>query len=169
VSVSVRKLAVALLLPLFGCGSPYDESAVAYVPPTVDSPRSCVRDNGAWCITTPQAAVAQEREGSVYWTLRDAGDNTGLIVAPKSCRGGSADGVYRRTKGTVLREGETWRIARIGFREDRTCEVLFMAPDRASASLRNLFLTRVNVCMAGTDCASLDNVLVNRIGPDDLF
>lgn len=168
-TVRPRASVAALGLVLVGCGSPYVEEDAVYVAPTVETARNCVSENGAWCLTTAQAAVTQNADDSLYWTVRDTEDNTGLIVAPKSCRGGPADGVFRRTSGTVLREGENWKIARIGLRADRSCEMLFMAPESSAASLRTLFLTRVNVCIAGTDCASVANVLVNRIGPDDLF
>lgn len=162
----MRNAAFALMLPLLGCASPSSVDTEA-VPGS--APQGCVYKNGAWCITTPQAAAAQGTNDLLHWTLRDSEDNTGLIVEPESCRGRPADGVYRRSIGTTLREGESWKIARIGFREDRTCEVLFMAPESALASLENVFLTQVNVCRAGTDCSSSDNVLASRLGRAGIF
>lgn len=129
----------------------------------------CIHDNGAWCISTSQVAITQETESSTHWTFRDSQDNSGLVVEPPTCRGRRADGVYRRTSGTVLREGENWKITRIGLREDRTCELLFMAPESAVESLENVFLTGVNVCLEGMDCTSFGNVLAARGGGDGIF
>lgn len=164
-SLELRKFAILLFLPLLGCGSPTVETDT----PSDEPPQSCFHDNGAWCITTSQVAITQETERSVHWTFRDSLDNTGLIVEPPGCRGQSADGVYRRTSGTVLREGANWKITRIGLREDRTCELLFMAPESAVDSLENVFLAGVNVCLAGTDCGSSGNVLAARVGTNGIF
>lgn len=165
--MTIRKAAFALVLPLLGCGSPAPVETGGAA--TAAAPQGCIYDNGAWCITTPQAAPAQGTNDLVHWAIRDPEDNTGLIVEPESCRGRPADGVYRRSIGTTLREGESWKIARIGFREDRSCEVLFMAPESALASLQTVFLTRVNVCIAGTECGSRGNALAARLGRDGIF
>lgn len=167
----MKKAAFALLFPLLACSEPTTETpeqtATLAIP---EGPVACFQENGAWCLTTAQAAAtSQDTDGNLHWTLFDAADTAGLIVEPPSCRGRPADGVYRRTSGTILRQGENWKIARIGLREDRTCELLFMAPESAADSLQSVFLTQVNVCLAGRDCSSSGNILAARIGQNGIF